>query len=202
MGAITAEQTEWAVIDRLRQMLAAPQGDFTTTQSFALFSSIVCWVMQHVRVPIEYQRSETDRAAGDLLAQLEKEDLVCEPWKLLIDADGRIGRNGVQVPPPEGFEGHSVARLLKNLRDAMAHGDARTVRPFNHDRLLVGFTFYCAEFERRQITWNGKLVLLESDMQRIGCTLASRYCEIIKAARQSGEMDFEYAAASLKEAAA
>lgn len=203
MGAITPEQTEWAVVDRLRRMLASPQGDFTTTQSFALFSSIVCWVIQHIRVHPSDYRTETDRAAAELCAQLDDEPASSEPWCVLSGAVGRIEKDGVRIPAPTGFESHSAARLLKNLRDAMAHSDARTVQPFNEGQLLIGFTFHCSEKRDRQVVWQGSIVLLEADMRRIGCAIAARYCDAISAANEtpSGRR-FEDVAASIMEAAA
>ena len=64
MGAIAKEHAEWAVVDRLRQMLEAPQGEYLSTQSFALFSSIVCWVMQHTRIKEGQIANEADKAAN------------------------------------------------------------------------------------------------------------------------------------------
>ena len=204
MGAITAEQTEWAVVDRLRSMLAEPQGEFTTTQSFALFSSIVCWVMQHARVKLGDQHTATDRAAAELHRLLEQESASDNPWHICSQPAGRIGGRGIRIPAPVGFETHTAARLLKNLRDAMAHGDARTVQPFNRGHLLVGFVFLCSEKNRKgELLWSGSLVLLESDMRRIGCALAERYCQTIQAANETPEgLRFEDAAASITEAAA
>ncbi len=110
----------------------------------------------------------------------------------------------MRVPTPVGFEAHTAARLLKNLRDAMAHGDARTVQPFNRGHLLIGFIFLCSEKNRKGgLLWSGSLVLLESDMRRIGCALAEKYCQTIKAANEAPEgLQFEEAAASIAEAAA
>lgn len=42
MGGITDQDVEWAVVDRLKAMLAEPpKTKFNVTQSFALFSSIL-----------------------------------------------------------------------------------------------------------------------------------------------------------------
>lgn len=204
MGAITSDQTEWAVVDRLRQMLAAPQGEFTTTQAFALFSSIVCWVMQHIRVNPEHRHTATDKSAAELCRLLELERASDDPWCIISGTAGRIERHGLKVPAPVGFEHHSAVRMLKNLRDAMAHSDARTVQPFNQGHLLVGFTFLCSEKSRqKQVEWEGRVILLESDMQRIGCELAARYCGAIEVANKSPEgSSFSDVAASITEAAA
>lgn len=200
MGQIPQEHAEWAVVDRLRQMLEEPEGPYLASQSYALFASILCWVMQHARVHRDYQFTSGDRAASALLATLRSEPVSADPWRILSDAAARIGEGGVQVPGPEGFENHDAARFLINLRDAMAHGDARNVKPYNHGEVLVGFSFNCSEIRNRQVAWQGRIVLLRSDMRRIGCALASRYCDGIKAADQTGYLEAR-AAAMIEEAA-
>ncbi|WP_271439484.1 hypothetical protein [Pontixanthobacter luteolus] len=200
MGQIAPEQAEWAVVDRLRQMLEAPEGAYLASQSYALFSSILCWAMQHMRIHADYQLTDGDGAASALMAELENEQVNIEPWCVCSEPAGPVEGRGLTVPPPEGFENHSAARLLRNLRDAMAHGDARKVQPFNHGEILVGFTFNCSELKKRKVDWQGRIVLLRADMQRIGCSLASRYCAAIKAADQSGELEAR-AAAMIEDAA-
>lgn len=200
MGMISREQAEWAVVDRFRQMLDAPEGAYLASQSYALFSSILCWVLQHIRVPQAYQFTDTDRAAGALLAELENEQVTAEPWGILSDPAARIVAGGVPVPSPENFENHNAARFLINLRDAMAHGDARNVKPFNHGELLLGFSFDCSELKRGRVVWQGRIVLLRSDMRRIGSALAARYCDKVKAADAGGQL--EARAAGMVEAAA
>lgn len=204
MGAITKEHAEWAVVDRLRQMLEHPQQEFVATQSFALFSSIVCWVMQHIRITERQQATDADKAASELYNQLRKEAIVSEPWNVLTGSEVRIervGSRGVTVPAPQGFEGHTAARFLKNLRDAMAHGDARKVEPFNDGHWLVGFSFNCSELEGREVMWEGQITLLRTDFQRLGSLLATRYCSAIKTSgdRRHGA-HFADVAASLEEA--
>lgn len=194
MGQIPREHAEWAVVDRLRQMLDDPKDEYRASQSYALFSSILCWVMQHMRIHKDYQFTNGDRAASALLAELEREPIDGEPWRIWSTADARIEGPGMTVPRPDGFENHNAARLLRNLRDAMAHGDARKVQPFNHGEVLVGFSFDCSELRNRQVVWQGRIVLLRSDMRRIGCALASRYCNAIRAADETGELEARAAA--------
>lgn len=200
MGMISREQAEWAVVDRLRQMLEEPQGAYLASQSYALFSSILCWVMQHVRVHRDYRFTDMDRAAGALLTRLKAQSIEEAPWSILSEPTARIVDGGIPVPSPEGFENHTAARFLINLRDAMAHGDARKVQPYNHGEVLVGFRFNCSELKNRNVAWQGRIVLLRSDMRRIGCSLALQYCEAIKSADLSGEL--EARAAGMMEAAA
>jgi hypothetical protein len=81
---------------------------------------------------------------------------------------------------------HTADRLIKNLRDAAAHGDARKVEPYHvgnsgkADRTLVGFTFKCEEGNRQNhqwvATWTGKITLRADDMARIADEIAKRFC--------------------------
>ena len=189
MGQIPQQHAEWAVVDRLRQMLEEPEGPYLTSQSYALFSTILCWVTQHMRVHRNYQFTPGDRAASALLTALRNEPVTADPWCIWTEPAARIGEGGVPIPRPEGFEHHDAARFLINLRDAMAHGDARNVKPYNHGEVLVGFSFECSELRNRQVAWQGRIVLLRSDMQRIGGALASRYCDAVRAADETGQLE-------------
>lgn len=200
MGQIPQDHAEWAVVDRLRQMLVKPEGPYLASQSYALFSTILCWVTQHMRVHQNYQFTPGDRAASALHAALRTEAVTDDPWCIWTEPAARIGAGGVQVPRPEGFEHHDAARFLINLRDAMAHGDARNVKPHNHGEVLVGFSFECSEIRNRQVAWQGRIVLLRSDMQRIGGALAARYCDAIKGADQTGQLEAQ-AGAMIEDAA-
>jgi hypothetical protein len=52
MAEITKVHVEWAVVGRLRLLLEeTPHKKFNVTQSYALFTSILCWVLQHIRTP-------------------------------------------------------------------------------------------------------------------------------------------------------
>lgn len=178
MGMITEDHAEWAVVDRMRQMLDAPQGDYLATQSYALFTSVLCWVLQHVRMPPDQHSTARDKAAHDLLIQLQACDASDAPWcapTASVERIERPGPNGILVPATVGFEGQTIEQVLINLRNAVAHGDARNVRPFNAGAILVGFTFNCAD----RHGWNGQITLLRSDMRRVGTELATRYRDAI-----------------------
>src|ERR1700727_2469306 len=141
MVEIRKEHVEWAVVDRLSQMLKGPPpSEFNVTHTFALFSSILCWTLQHLRIGEKDIRSVGDRAAARLRGELQNEDISAEPWAIRM-----IERaiQGAKVPAPQNFGGHKADRFLKNLRDAMAHGDTRIVEPFHArshgaDRALLG----------------------------------------------------------------
>jgi len=207
MTEITKEHVEWAVVDRLRQMLERPSEEFKATETYALFTSALCWVLQHIRIPEREAQHDKDRAARALWERLETTPVSDPPWSIHAPVTGRIkreGLRGVAIPPTRGFTEHHVARLLKNLRDATAHGDARNVSPFNAHGLLLGFTFSCSERERGGgIAWTGEITLLRSDMRRIGLELCRLYCDAIRDSfSRWGKEAFEADAASIQEEAA
>jgi hypothetical protein len=197
MTEIRDEHVEWAVVDRLRQILEKPPAtDFNVTHTYAVFNSIVCWIMQRVRVnPI---RNEGDRVAATIFAALSAQAATNEPWLVPTSSAERIVRNGIasiRVPASCNFEGHNLGRVLINLRDAFAHGDARKILPFNvrgqSQRLLVGFKFVCEEYRDRRVVWAGEITLIEEDMRRIGRCLAKTYCNAMEGiAADSGDLHF------------
>lgn len=178
MGLITEDHAEWAVVDRMRQMIEAPQGDYLATQTYALFTSVLCWVLQHLRIPEPQRLTAKDKAAHDLLTQLQGCDAREAPWSVPtapVERIERAGSGSICVPATHGFEGQTIEQVLINLRNAVAHGDARNVKPFNSGPTLVGFTFDCSD----KAGWTGQITLLRSDMRRIGTELATRYRDAI-----------------------
>jgi hypothetical protein len=210
MTQITDDHVEWAVVSRLRLMLEEPPHEnFNVTQTYALFTAILCWVMQRIRIRPHEINSLDDRIAHHLFKKLEGASVATDPWRVQVAPTARElwGRRAFAVPAPQGFETHTAARFLINLRDATAHGDARNVSPFNiigsGGRLLAGFTFECSEFKDRKKVWGGTITLLEADMRRIGIQLAKLYCDAIRRSephRRDGQFGSD--AASIKEAAA
>ncbi|MGE0210521.1 MAG: hypothetical protein AB7S41_02405 [Parvibaculaceae bacterium] len=217
MTQITHDHVEWAVVGRLRLMIETePHPTFNVTQSYSLFTTILCWVMQRIRIqthevrPAAHRQGTDDRKARALFAKLDKEAAAAEPWLLPITSIERIavlGERRLSVPPSQGFEGHSVGRVLVNLRDAVAHGDACNVVHFSREGLLIGFRFLCAEYEGRgrskRKVWEGSITLLEADMRRIGAQLANLYCDALRRSdRHRKDGHFGNDAASIREVAA
>jgi hypothetical protein len=208
---ITDNHVEWAVVDRLRCMLEEPpHQSYNVTQTYALFTTVLCWVVQRIRIPTHEISTQDDRIANKLFKTLSAAGAVDEPWR--IPVSGRIERIGaisVPVPAAVDFEEHTIRRFLINLRDATAHGDARNVLPFNvqngSECLLAGFTFLCQEKEKgtRKIIWEGKITLVENDMRRIGSHLANAYCNALRRSeRHRRDSHFPDDAASIRETAA
>lgn len=212
MTHITDDHVEWAVVGRLRLMLEErPHEKFNVTQTYALFTTILCWVVQRIRTPRHEINSPDDRIVHKLFQTLSEAEIADDPWRINVAPARRIesmGSHTVAVPAPTNFERHTVRRFLINLRDATAHGDARNVSPFHvspvgSKRLLAGFTFACAEISDRRRTWEGKITLLEQDMRRIGIQLAKTYCDALRRSEpHRGDSHFGSDAASIREAAA
>lgn len=212
MTQITTDHVEWAVVGRLRLMLEEPPHvAYNVTQAYSLFTTILCWVVQHIRIPAHKIKSPNDRIAHKLFESLSGVAIADDPWR--VHAAPRIETIGpyrVAVPAPVNFEMHTAHRFLINLRDATSHGDARNVSPFHVDvaseRLLAGFGFICTEFNprnRREKTWEGQIILLEGDMRRIGIALAKSYCDALRRSEpHRRDSHFGSNAASVKEAAA
>jgi hypothetical protein len=207
MTHITVNHVEWAVVGRLRLMLEEPSREkFNVTQTYALFTTILCWVVQHIRIPTHEIKSPGDRIAHKLLEIFSDGAIADGPWRINVTPTARIERVGlhsIPVPAPRNFETHTVRRFLINLRDATLHGDARKVSPFNVERLLAGFTFACEEVSDRRRTWEGEITLLEQDMRRIGIQLAKTYCDALRRTEpHRGDNHFGSDAASIRETAA
>lgn len=211
MTQITNDHAEWAVVGRLRDMIEeSPHPTFNVTQAYSLFTTTLCWVMQRIRIPPHEISSRDDEIARSLFKKLKGAPIVTDPWRVHVAPIERIefvGATRVRVPAPQGFEGHTAERLLINLRDAAAHGDARNVSPFNisasSKQLLAGFTFSCVEFKDRKKVWDGTITLLEEDLRRIGTQLAKLYCDAIRhnePHRHDGHFGSD--AAAIKEVAA
>ena len=129
MTQITNDHVEWAVVGRLWRMLEEPpHPTFNVTQTYAMFTTILCWVVQRIRIPTHEIDSMDDRIAHKLFDTLSKAAIKEDPWQVHVTPTERIeaiGSHRVVVPEPTNFETHSVGRFLINLRDATAHGDTR-----------------------------------------------------------------------------
>lgn len=185
MGGIADEHVEWAVVDRLKAMLDAPPVmKFNVTQSFALFSAIVIWTKQRAWVPDDRLRDDADHAANGMRVALGNESIFDPPWSLsktrpdCATAHQRRIDSQTAAPINGDFEGMTAQQFVKWLRDALAHGDGRTVKPVhrpsrrNGESLLAGFEITGAGRGERERT----LTIHHADMKRIGAALADLFC--------------------------
>lgn len=215
MGGIADEHVEWAIVNRLKAMLdQPPQTPFNVTQTFALFSSILLWSKNRAWVAgnLGMRGSWEDRAdhrAHDAREAMRAALITDAPWRLslappeivLVDLDG-------EAPPRDSrinrdFENMTPEAFFKWLRDALAHGDGRTIRPI-HKRsartgktLLAGFKIVFARERGAEHVLT--LSLFHDDMRRIGGHLADLFCRALSSDNRYFEQD---AATQIEERAA
>ncbi|MGA7329275.1 MAG: hypothetical protein WBX25_33530 [Rhodomicrobium sp.] len=185
MGAISDDHVEWAIVNRLKAMLDAPKNTkFNVTQSFALFSAILLWSKQRVWVNENQLRDDADLAANAVRRRL-REDLILDPPWSLLQAEPlfqNANRKHVRPRPINGdFAGVTAEDFFKWCRDAIAHGDGRTIRPIHKPSrqepgkaLLAGFQIVFRRTRQDPDYWT--LHLYQPDMVRIGGQLADAFC--------------------------
>jgi hypothetical protein len=215
MGGIDDRHVEWAVVNRLKRMLdAPPRTRFNVTQSFALFNAILLWSKNRAWVAGKKEGrpawfDAADHAAHDAREALRAASIFDAPWSLSKFAP-RLERDDVSSPfdrPTErvniDFEEMSAEQFIKWLRDALAHGDGRSIRPVHKQSrdgrktFLAGFqiTFEEERGSKRKLC----LFLYHADMTRIGSILAHAFCSALSGGDRYFEQ--EIGTAKLVEAA-
>ena len=156
---INEYEDEYKTVERLSSMLEYPKEEHEITESYALFTAILCWVTQRIRKPDD-QEGAGDSQAQSIEVQLSDVMVSEEPWEI------------------DGLDGMSVFKFFKHLRNAVAHGDNRRIRPLNDNGELKGYSFElrCRKGKQYIDTVN----LFQSDMQRLGGALADRHCQTLK----------------------
>lgn len=148
MGEIVDHAAEYETVHRLSEMLKATKEDYKATESYALFATIVCWVMQRARTPAN-QNDHADAQARKVGRELRGIHISCEPWSV------------TSIPDMTAFD------FFLAVRHAIAHGDGRGIRPFNEGGFLVG----------QLVTIPGHEVRFRrADFRRLGCALADLFC--------------------------
>jgi hypothetical protein len=206
------EHVEFAIVQRFRDMLQEPHPRYEVSFAYALFTVILCWSTQRLRTDLKKDNSPEARAAARVWTEFEKEPISLAPWSIAVAEKpvlGNVSRSGRSLASSD-FHGHTADRLLKNLRDAVAHGDARKVEPFHTgtrskpDCTLVGFKFSCEEGYRQNrqwtVTWTGEITLLAVDLVRIADEVSRRFCEAMEEASKYNYLRAD-AQAGVKEAA-
>jgi hypothetical protein len=183
MAEITDEHLEWATVDRMRQLLADVDNDFKVTHTYALFSSILCWVIQRARAA---ELAPADRAARGLFEQLQGERATDARWRLRPHRQ-LIEFEFMPISRLQAIDDLPASTLLIAMRNAVAHGDSRTVSPINANGRLVGIEFKLNEYERprgrlRRLLWRGRVRLHRAEMREIGDMLGQRFCDCMRAA--------------------
>ncbi|MER9253978.1 hypothetical protein NKI59_19515 [Mesorhizobium sp. M0598] len=196
MGGIMDGHVEWAVINRLKAMLDdPPPTKFNVTQTFAIFSAVLLWTKNRGWVAGKKARQplvgEADQAADEFRKALAKELITSEPWSLSrrvprFELVPQIGTNSRELSVNGDFQDMPVEAFAEWLRNAIGHGDGRTIRPLHkHERpayktWLSGFQVFFPETQTSERVLH--LCLYDTDMRRIGSLLADRFCEALSRA--------------------
>lgn len=176
MGGIANEHVEWAVVNRLKAMLDhPPQTDFNVTLGFSLFSTILLWTKN--RMWVQAINGPADDQAAAARGKLGEALIIEEPWNL----SRQFPPNHVPGEVNADFSTMKAADFFKWLRDALAHGDGRTILPLHWTsnetgrEWLGGFlvTFPETKNSHRILT----LHFFKRDIQRLGQQLADLFCQ-------------------------
>lgn len=187
MGAIPATDADWAVVYRMAQMLEGDRHQiFNITQSYALFTPILCWTMQRMR--------KGDGRGKKFQRFLQRQVVSDAPWQVPLGEHPGHARhlNVVRPVDAEDVASWPIEPFLIALRNAVAHADDRCVVAQNDGQTLIGYRFK-VEVVRRSpqrsilvegreqalslLAWKGDIILREQDMRRIGIHLARTFCE-------------------------
>lgn len=160
MGQIQEHAAEYETVRRLAEMLTSTKEDYKATESYALFTTIVCWVVQRARTPAN-QNGPDDVQAREVGIALQAARISEAPWSVQ------------DLPEMTAFD------FFTSIRNAVAHGDGRQIRPLNEGGFLTGQIVPIA---------GRRLRLRRADMQRLGCALANLFCETMAAYEQEGDL--------------
>lgn len=148
MVEIRSEDFEWAAIYRMGKMLQNPHPDFKTTQTYSNFSAILCWTVQRIRTSpisagtnLDAQRTRPDDPNFPIFDAIQLEmhgKGIEEFFGALPNATGSL--NTLHTLDNQGQNITALAFAI-SLRNAVAHGDGRNVKPVNRPGQLVGFEF-------------------------------------------------------------
>lgn len=205
MGGIDDRNVEWAVVSRLKAMLdKPPRTRFNVTQSFALFSAILLWTKQRTWVGGDQADrpawfTDADHAARNAREMLRTVSIFDAPWGLArvrprfrpLDERDPVDLSAEQIN--DDFEGVTAEQFIKWLRNALAHGDGRTIRPLHkpsswrNKSLLAGFEIASrADVRSKRLL---TLSLYHADMTRIGAILADSFCTALSGGDRYFEED-------------
>lgn len=191
MGGISNAQVEWALINRLKAMLDdPPKTKFNITQAFSIFSTILLWSKNRAWVggknpPLQFPDAIDGRAHA-VRQQLQNERIVDPPWLLslhepaLVSVEKNRGAALAGMAVNADFQNMSADEFINWLRNALGHGDGRTIRPLHRHQGTADKTWltgFCIKFNETQKSPNKlHLHFYEADMRRIGSHLAHLFC--------------------------
>lgn len=171
MTEIKDKHCEWATVDRMRTMIESVHGEYEVTQTFALFTGIMCWTIQRIRSDVD--GTDTTKRIRDLHSKLESEGV----HDLLQRLGLNTKQNNANILNLSKYSS-SLSALIA-LRDAVAHGDARSVVPLNDGGRLIGYRLECRSPRGTHPSWKKDVSLSCLAMSRIAGDLAKRYCDAV-----------------------
>ena len=182
MGEITSEDFEWAAIDRMGKMLKQPHPNFKTTHTYSNFSAILCWTVQRIRTsPIhpntnlgtrQIPQNDPNFAIFDSIQLSMLNNTIESFFGRLPVASERL--NSLNLKDSNGEDISALAFAIA-LRNAVAHGDGRKVKPVNRPKQLVGFEFRLLN-PNNFPEWRSNTQLNRSAMAQIASKLADEFC--------------------------
>lgn len=183
MVEIRNEDYEWAAIDRMAKMLAQPHPVFKTTHTYSSFATILCWTVQRVRtLPIhpgtdlEARKKPQHDQNFSVFDAIQLEML----GKSIEDFFGQLPKatEGLNILTTKDTVGENITALAfaVALRNAVAHGDGRQVKPVNRPNQLVGFEF-SLKSPQNFPQWSCETQLNRSAMAQIAGKMAKVFCE-------------------------
>lgn len=195
MVEIRDEHYEWAAIDRLGKMLKFPHSKFKTTHTYSTFTAILCWTTQRIRTsPIRPGNDISVRPAPDndpnfhvfdaIQIALHNESIEGFFGKL-PRASGNL--NSVRLEDDCGSP-ISALSFLVALRNAVAHGDGRSVKPVNRPNQLVGFEFKLSS-PRNFPKWSSVTQLNRRAQVQLAGKMADVFCEKFREQHSVTESD-------------
>ncbi|RNF33972.1 hypothetical protein [Paracoccus methylarcula] len=81
MGQIEEHASEYETVRRLAEMLKSTKEDYKATESYALFATIVCWVVQRARTKADSARPQ-DHQAREVGIALQAARISDAPWSV------------------------------------------------------------------------------------------------------------------------
>lgn len=176
MTEISERHVEWATVSRMREMLPSVRRDFEVTQTYTLFTGILCWTIQRLRW--RQDTTEIATSMSDLRARLERIPFLefaprLRPRPAPARSPDDIPFNDLFAFNQTGKHNDALS-VLVSLRNAVAHGDARRVSPLNKGGRLIGYRLECQSENR---DWRVPVSLNATGMSIIAGELARQYCE-------------------------
>lgn len=176
MTEISERHVEWATVSRMREMLPSVRRDYEVTQTFTLFTGILCWTIQRIRW--RHDTSEIARSMSDLRSRMERIPFSefaprLRPKPARATSPNDLPFNDLSVFERTGRHADALAVVVA-LRNAVAHGDARRVAPLNSGGRLIGYRLDCQSENK---DWVLPVALNATGMFVIADELARQFCE-------------------------